>query len=1110
MGIRRGRLKLLISTVLSIFAVAVAGVASFAWFQATTTQTYNPSNPSLVTSDTTSLSIDEITAYKAKYAQSGYDQTDYSTYEVEDFSTADATPDNTDKAARSNLEIPSEGEGYYIVGDAGWVADYNYKFDESKTGANDAWKYSSAVKMESSVIKNGSNVLANKAVYDEGIYLSANTEIKMKHHYVDTDDLETHDDWIGTYGGVSGTGTSSSDIESSNGNIKINVAGYYKIYLNNSNAVYFYRVSTTKQKALSASIGIKKTAYVQKTRLFLNFSSKNYWDNDGARIFAYVYASSDGSYAAAFPGLEMTVKTADTLAYVDIENGTNYDRLIFVRRNPDNNTNWNRSSNDGGTSINMNLNSHNKWMLTSDGQPDGNNSGYWSDESITKYNVTAKYRLYSDSSTAFSAEAERTITYTNAADEVNGFSHAVETIARKDNTNAIYSVFDEDGTKTGWYTNNTFTTAYSQGPATGALTLYCKVVKRASTVIYVDKTNASGWTYCYAYMITSPGSSSVTDSLHMKRVVNQVYQMEIPTNYSFVINNNDWSNNEGTYVNQTVDISLLSQDKNGNYREGKNCVNIESSTVTVQGGSQKKYQFTWRKHYGTASTDGYYLAGTGSFSSGGDDWVFVDGQLMSTTNCPTDVKAYKTSVTVTANTIFQIWKYNSSSSSGRDGVYGTKNDDIETNSIVSVDGNNLKFTRSGTYDIWLTNYDKIVVKSSSTSAKLWIRNLNTGSNSSYSASFGTNCTAVYELGVHITDAMAANSGCIVAFVINYGGSKTQYGTVNPTPAYGFVNGTSSYGFDSCTSAACMKIVKPGYYNFYLIQSNANYYINVISRPYATNGSDVLQKNGDYGYYVIPYTAAGFGTSLKNGIKMAPVTGTNHAEYTKYIVASANGESIYFRRFENGTTNTKIIGNISAHSSASDKITVHGSGENQYVTLNQGTYNMFIYEEGGIEKVSIASHSLSDFSTLNSIPSTATTLSNVQSSYTTVALDVKFSVKESKAFSVKLSSIVTSNLSNGLSKFIRYALYVDKTFTGNPPTPTNKWDQLRTSAFANSGAGLKTMSSNTTLSATLSTSVAANNHHAYIVIDYDWDQVANIPKLASSLVNDFYFVMSISL
>ena len=1098
MRFTKGKIKILASTILSLFAVFVGAIASFAWFQVNTTQTYNPVSPSLVTSDSTSLSITGITAYKAKYAQSGYDQIDYSRYEVEDYSTTDATPENTDKTTRRDLETPTEGEGYYIVGNAGWVADYNYKFDLSKTPATDAWKYSAALKMESSVIKDGSDNLPNKAVYDDGIYLSANTQIKLKHHYVDTDDLETHDDWLGTYGGVSGAGTSSSDIEASEGNIKINTAGYYKIYLNNSNAVYFYRVTTTKQKVLArhGSPTRKEAKVTGKDQGIVFLKPGSNWDSAGARFAIYVFTSDKTKEAWA-----SMYKFNDSYYVVRIpavpSGKTTWDNLIFCRMNGATSTNeWNNRWNQtGDLSFNQGI-VYNKPNATWDGSGD---SGNWS-TTLNQTATTGDFKLYYDNG---AANWPGIFLKFNTADGDYLTASSSFSLAKDRHFNLYFlsnnykisnsSVFfdnDDTGTKAKFAGEYNVKLYYDGSyDVTGDFTAASEAPTKKT--YYISSDVASWYSDSATFALFAYNSAGNAKLVAVTSQISNIYTAAISTTYTnlwFVRRDPGNSDKVSSVWNKTTD--LAKQTGNNDWYK----ITSESAGIYYGG---------WNIFYRSGSNNGYYLVGTSSFAVGGVPWVFNDANYMSESNCPTDVTAILKSKTVAANSQFQVWQYNTSTGKGT--TYNTINNDVETNSVLTMDGSNMKFTQAGTYDIWFTSYNKVVVKSSSTGATLWVSDLDEEEDTSYTASFGTNCTAVYEQGVHITDDMAAGDGCAVAFVINYGGNKTQYGDVNTTPSYGFVSGTSSVDFDGCSPDDCLVINKPGYYNFYLISGK----INIISRPYKTNGSDVYQSNGDYGYYLIPYTSAGFNTSFKNGIKMAPVTGTNHAEYTKYIVANSSGEYIYFRRFENGTTtNSKIIGNISAHSSAAEKITVFGTGENQYVKLNQGTYNIFIYEEGGVEKVSIASHTLSDFSTLNSIPSNATTYSAVQGNYSTIVLDISFTVKESKAFTVEASRIVPSNLANGVSKYARYAFYVDTTFASN--TPTAKWDALRELAFASSGAALKTMGSTSSLSGTLSTSVAANAHHAYIVIDYDWNKVSEMPKLTSALVNDFYFVMSISL
>ncbi|MBR0439334.1 MAG: hypothetical protein IJK27_01050 [Bacilli bacterium] len=130
---------------------------------------------------------------------------------------------------------------------------------------------------------------------------------------------------------------------------------------------------------MSANREVKAANAAGTSRLYFDVTSTTWWNNAGALTYAYCH---DGATSPSWPGVPMTKVAGETYKYyVDIDSA--FTKVIFCRVDPNDLTNvWNRTSKDGGISINLpsDYTSKNQWNLTADGTnyDDGNYCGNWS------------------------------------------------------------------------------------------------------------------------------------------------------------------------------------------------------------------------------------------------------------------------------------------------------------------------------------------------------------------------------------------------------------------------------------------------------------------------------------------------------------------------------------------------------------------------------------------------------------------------------------------------------------------------------------------------------------------------------------------------------------
>ena len=391
---------LFFTAIISIFAVTVAGIATFARFQQTTKLTNDTKqNTPPVKSGSSDLSITGVTGYKQTYTELGEGMTDYSSGYVTEYGTSsESAYGNTNQGDVTSFDVPQEGIGFYLVGEENWCTSQG--FDTA-----DVWKYKASIRMEDD------NVNSNYA-YITGIELYENTEIKVRHHFIENNRSDpkygkTKDEWVNSnVVKANNSEPNYAEYNNTTGNVKVLVSGKYDIYLNGDQNLYFNRKSDVTPKSrrpkYNRNIGPKKIDITSSDYIYFDPTSN--WNRDGAWFAAYCWndntiyfennqnwssvyvymrtSSNDSNKNATWPGVLMTKISSTSNCYqYTVPSNSNYDRCIF-------------NAGDGQgqpQTVDINFSSSNfAELYRINGESNGKKTGYWDD---TYTPPTNRYRL---------------------------------------------------------------------------------------------------------------------------------------------------------------------------------------------------------------------------------------------------------------------------------------------------------------------------------------------------------------------------------------------------------------------------------------------------------------------------------------------------------------------------------------------------------------------------------------------------------------------------------------------------------------------------------------------------------------------------------------------
>lgn len=259
----KNKIILLFSLIISVFAVTVAGISTFAWFQAATAPEFNNSQ---VQSGSNDLDITGVTGYKYVYDDTG-SGIDYNSGHVASYGAggSHSIENISQDAPGDSRDVPLEGVGFYIKGDETFAHDYG--------NDKEAWTYASALRMED---KYGANY-----AYIRGLSFVEDEEIKIWHHYFNNE-ANTVDAGVNSLNSnIWLTSTSTSDttsdylVQAEYNNIKFVTPGVYNIWVINDNGnpkLSFeyastlsrnHKLDSKNKKVLKATAGASKSNLTQ-------------------------------------------------------------------------------------------------------------------------------------------------------------------------------------------------------------------------------------------------------------------------------------------------------------------------------------------------------------------------------------------------------------------------------------------------------------------------------------------------------------------------------------------------------------------------------------------------------------------------------------------------------------------------------------------------------------------------------------------------------------------------------------------------------------------------------------------------------------------------------
>jgi len=357
----RRRKSLILQLAISLFGVMVTAVSTFAWFTVSINNN-TAINPGTVQSGSSSVDITGVTGYKYVYDELGNNNVDYSNGHIAAFGDT-AYDSNIHQGEVTSLDAPTEGIGYYIVG--------NEKFCElNGFETQNAWKYSASIRLDddSSITTNRARLInvnlystsytAEEITAAGGINNLDHVEFKVRHHYIDS--TGTHDVWMDTKIATNDDSVATLSLAdgTTTGNFKMtnNTSANFTIYLNNSWEIALIRNGNAP--AVNSRIHAKGRVHLD-TAINGN-SSLIYFDLNSFKNYGnphwYVYWSDTNS----FNELSMSNYKGS------VSIGTHTGNVVFL-------VCWNTSDKWNGcwqtpdTSINS---LKGKWMVsTSEGKP---------------------------------------------------------------------------------------------------------------------------------------------------------------------------------------------------------------------------------------------------------------------------------------------------------------------------------------------------------------------------------------------------------------------------------------------------------------------------------------------------------------------------------------------------------------------------------------------------------------------------------------------------------------------------------------------------------------------------------------------------------------------
>lgn len=319
------RFCLFFTALISIFAVTVAGIAAFAWFERQVSLTGNTTKETpAVQSGSTDLTVNNVKGYKYTYDESGEGITDYNTGHITKYgdSSGSSVNANENQGATTGFDVPSEGIGYYIVGDETWCESQGFD------GSNKR-KYKASIRLS-----NESFDKSNNFAMETNVYLAEDSNIKVRHHYINSGN--TADDWVNA--AVTNESSTYAEVLDGNVHVKDGQSGYYNIYLNKSSQLHFVLLRLGTNDSSQTNSAIRNPLKFSKNNLtkknsapvageMIYLKPTTIWDTANAGFGLYVFNNSSGEKK----WVRMS-GPCDDYYFTKIPTGTR-EGLIFLRLN---------------------------------------------------------------------------------------------------------------------------------------------------------------------------------------------------------------------------------------------------------------------------------------------------------------------------------------------------------------------------------------------------------------------------------------------------------------------------------------------------------------------------------------------------------------------------------------------------------------------------------------------------------------------------------------------------------------------------------------------------------------------------------------------------------
>ena len=344
MAIKRFKFRNILTIAVSLLAVITTGVSTFAWYQLklgtehTTSQTVTTGSPD--------IDVKRIKGFKYEYDEPSKGAINYNSGEITSVTTYDEINDAdvTDDMEAVEFDIPKDGTGYYLMGDANFVATVN----------NQLTPPSNYIDTFAASIKFTRRDTRDTMYYCKNVVISnANEEVRIKNHYFDNQG-KTVNTYVnqftsgGTYSSSLATYTNVTIKGTSTTKIVFTSAGTYNIWYDSN----LHKVAVEEVLTISS----KNRASMRRTRLnacaangdpnkiYFKANKQNDWHEFWQQSdphFKFIFKTSNGSQIGGDVWVESPIASGN---YYEVTVPSNAAKVQVCRMDPGNHSSqWNYS-----------------------------------------------------------------------------------------------------------------------------------------------------------------------------------------------------------------------------------------------------------------------------------------------------------------------------------------------------------------------------------------------------------------------------------------------------------------------------------------------------------------------------------------------------------------------------------------------------------------------------------------------------------------------------------------------------------------------------------------------------------------------------------------------